>query len=103
MAPEKREAQIGGMNERAASERRAEQEALAAEATLRRVSTATAYDYDAQCWVTGPAAERLIREQARQTLACIDRPSYRRMMGYTDAEAVRIKTRAMELSGENES
>jgi hypothetical protein len=92
------------MIERAmAAERRAEQDAIAAEAALRRVSTATAYDYDAQCWVTGPAAEHLIREQARQTLACIDRPSYRQMMGYSDAEAVRIKTRARELAGENES
>jgi hypothetical protein len=77
-----------------------ERQAAVAEASLRRVSTATAYDYEAQCWVRGPAAERLIRAQARDTLACIDRPSYRRMMGYSDVEAVAIKTRALELAGE---
>ncbi len=61
---------------------------------------ATAYDYKTQQWVSGPKAEHLIREQARQTLAVIDDPGYCRMMGYSNGEAARIKIRAQKLAGE---
>lgn len=67
---------------------------------MRAYTPPTAYDYEAQRWVTGAAAEPLIRQQARDTLACIDRPGYRRMMGLTDSQAAAIKARALELAGE---
>jgi len=50
-----------------------------------------AYDYDAQRWVEGPGAARLLREQAEDTLAGIDDPEYRAMMGYTPERAAAIK------------
>lgn len=56
-----------------------------------------AYDYDKQEWTSGERAERLIREQARKTLAVIDDPRYRRMMGYSDGDAVKIKVTAQNV------
>jgi hypothetical protein len=53
-----------------------------------------AYDYDAQRWVSGPEAISLIRKQARETLAVIDDPGYRAMMGYSPADAAAIKAQA---------
>jgi len=53
-----------------------------------------AYDYDAQRWVEGPVAARLLREQAEDTIAGIDDPEYRAMMGYTPARADQIRAEA---------
>ena len=50
-----------------------------------------AYDYDRQEWVTGAAAERELERQRADTLAVIDDPRYRRMMGYSAADALAIK------------
>jgi hypothetical protein len=53
----------------------------------------TAYDYEKQAWVTREAAERELERQRFDTLAVIDDPRYRAMMGYTAADALAIKAR----------
>ena len=55
------------------------------------MSKAVAYDYDRQEWVEGGEAEAQLAQQNAETLAVIDEPSYRRMMGLTAADALRIK------------
>jgi hypothetical protein len=56
-----------------------------------------AYDYIKQCWVSGADAATLLREQAEDTLAVIDSPGYRRLMGYSDEHARTIKQEAQRL------
>jgi hypothetical protein len=53
-----------------------------------------AYDYAAQRWVEGHGAALLLREQAEDTIACIDDPEYRAMMGYTPERAAAVKAEA---------
>jgi hypothetical protein len=58
------------------------------------VARLVAYDYAAQRWVEGPGAARLLRAQAEDTLACIDLPRYRALMGYAPEQAAEIKAQA---------
>jgi hypothetical protein len=58
------------------------------------VARLVAYDYAAQRWVEGPGAGRLLRAQAEDTLACIDLPRYRALMGYTPERAAAVRAEA---------
>jgi hypothetical protein len=54
-----------------------------------------AYDYEKQVWVSGKAAIPLIVKQAEETLGVIDKPAYRRMMGYSEVAAESVKRNAL--------